>query len=81
MRDKPAGRNKGHVDLRDVDATRAGGYTDEHAASGTDAELPAIDVFPNQYRGYEIRIVHPEYTSICPKTAGHTLRRSRTKTT
>jgi 7-cyano-7-deazaguanine reductase len=56
------------VNLRDVDATSAGGYTDEHAVSGTDAELPPIDVFPNQYRGYEITIVNPEYTSICPKT-------------
>jgi len=56
------------VNLRDVDATAAGGYTDEHAASGTDAELPQIDVFPNQYRGYEITISNPEYTSICPKT-------------
>lgn len=57
-----------HLNLRDVDATLAGGYTDEHAASGTDAELPSIDVFPNQYRNYEITIVNPEYTSICPKT-------------
>ncbi len=56
------------VNLRDVDAATAGGYTDEHAASGTDAELPSIDVFPNQYRDYEITIVNPEYTSICPKT-------------
>ena len=36
--------------------------------SGTDADLPAIDIFPNQYRGYEIAIANPEYTSICPKT-------------
>ena len=56
------------VDLRDVDTATAGGYTDEHASSGTDADLPAIDIFPNQYRGYEIAIANPEYTSICPKT-------------
>ena len=56
------------VNLRDVDAGKAGGYTDEHAASGTDADLPKIDVFPNQYRDYEITIVNPEYTSMCPKT-------------
>jgi 7-cyano-7-deazaguanine reductase len=44
------------------------GYTDEHAHAGIDAELPAIDVWPNQFRGYEITIAIPEYTSICPKT-------------
>jgi 7-cyano-7-deazaguanine reductase len=32
------------------------------------AELPEIEVWPNQYRGYEIEIVMPEFTSICPKT-------------
>jgi 7-cyano-7-deazaguanine reductase len=56
------------VNLRNVDATAAGGYTDAHAASGTDAELPSVDVFSNKYQGYEITIVNPEYTSICPKT-------------
>jgi 7-cyano-7-deazaguanine reductase len=44
------------------------GYTDEHARAGIDAELPAIDVWPNQFRGYEITITILEYTSICPKT-------------
>jgi 7-cyano-7-deazaguanine reductase len=44
------------------------GYTHEHAHAGIDAELPAIDVWPNQFRGYEITIAIPEYTSICPKT-------------
>ena len=44
-------------------------YTDEHAAAGTNAKLPEIEVWPNQYRtGYEIEIVMPEFTSICPKT-------------
>ncbi|MBI2363076.1 MAG: EamA family transporter, partial [Elusimicrobia bacterium] len=32
------------------------------------ARLPAIETWPNQYRGYEIRIEMPEFTSICPKT-------------
>ncbi len=32
------------------------------------AELPDIEVWPNQYRGYQIEIVMPEFTSICPKT-------------
>jgi 7-cyano-7-deazaguanine reductase len=45
-------------------------YTDEHAASGVKAELPAIECWPNQYgkRGYEIEIAMPEFTSVCPKT-------------
>ena len=44
-------------------------YTDEHAKAGVRAELPEIEVWPNQYRtGYEIEIEMPEFTSICPKT-------------
>ena len=44
-------------------------YTDQHAAAGVDAELPEIEVWPNQYdTGYEIEIEMPEFTSICPKT-------------
>jgi len=44
-------------------------YTDEHASAGVLAELPEIETWPNQYRtGYEIEIVMPEFTSVCPKT-------------
>jgi len=43
-------------------------YTDEHAASGVHAELPEIETWPNQYPSYEIEIVNPEFTSVCPKT-------------
>jgi len=43
-------------------------YTDEHAASGVHAELPGIETWPNQYADYEIEIVQPEFTSVCPKT-------------
>ena len=43
-------------------------YTDEHAEAGVNAELPAIETWPNQYSGYEIEIVMPEFTSVCPKT-------------
>ncbi len=44
-------------------------YTDEHAASGVDAELPAIECWPSQYDDeYEIEIINPEFTSVCPKT-------------
>jgi 7-cyano-7-deazaguanine reductase len=47
---------------------RARQYTDEHAQAGVNASLPAIETWPNQYRGYEIEIVMPEFTSVCPKT-------------
>jgi 7-cyano-7-deazaguanine reductase len=44
-------------------------YTDEHAESGVKTKLSEIEVWPNQYpTGYEIEIVMPEFTSICPKT-------------
>jgi 7-cyano-7-deazaguanine reductase len=43
-------------------------YTDEHAGAGIDAGLPEIETWPNQYRDYEIEIVMPEFTSVCPKT-------------
>lgn len=44
-------------------------YTDNHAESGLDVSLPMIETFPNQYKkDYEITIVEPEFTSVCPKT-------------
>ena len=43
-------------------------YTDKHAISGINAKLPAIECWPNQYEGYEIKIEIPEYTAVCPKT-------------
>ena len=43
-------------------------YTDEHASAGIDAPLPEIETWPNQFPGYEIEIVMPEFTSMCPKT-------------
>lgn len=43
-------------------------YTEEHAAAGVDAELPAIETWANQFGQYEIEIVMPEFTSVCPKT-------------
>jgi 7-cyano-7-deazaguanine reductase len=44
-------------------------YTAEHAAKGKEAKLPKLEVWPNQYnRNYEITMVVPEYTSVCPKT-------------
>ena len=56
------------IDLRAIEPTSAGGYGEEEAAAGIDAELPELDTFPNQFRGYRITIENPEYTSICPKT-------------
>lgn len=45
------------------------GYTDDHAAAGTRAELPALETWPSQYpEDYEVTISIPEFTSICPKT-------------
>ncbi len=44
------------------------GYTEEHARSGLDADLPSIETWPNQYPDYEITIEAPEFTSVCPKT-------------
>jgi 7-cyano-7-deazaguanine reductase len=43
-------------------------YTEDHAKSGIDASLPAIECWENQFSGYEIEILLPEYTAICPKT-------------
>jgi 7-cyano-7-deazaguanine reductase len=43
-------------------------YTDEQAEAGVEAALPEIETWPNQYREYEIEIVMPEFTSVCPKT-------------
>jgi 7-cyano-7-deazaguanine reductase len=47
---------------------KASEYTSEHAKSGVGKPFPKIETWPNQYRGYEITITIPEYTSICPKT-------------
>jgi 7-cyano-7-deazaguanine reductase len=43
-------------------------YTDEHAEAGVQAPLPDIETWPSQYREYEIEIIMPEFTSVCPKT-------------
>lgn len=44
------------------------GYTDKHAKSGLGVKLPKLEVFPSQFKQYEISISYPEFTSICPKT-------------
>ena len=43
-------------------------YTEKHAKSGIDAVLPAVECWENQFPGYEIRIIDPEYNAICPRT-------------
>ena len=43
-------------------------YSDEQAGAGIDTVMPEIETWPNQYKGYEIEIVIPEFTSVCPKT-------------
>ena len=43
-------------------------YTDEHAEAGLKTPLPGIETWPNQFPDYEIEIVTPEFTSVCPKT-------------
>ncbi|HLJ13304.1 MAG TPA: preQ(1) synthase [Bryobacteraceae bacterium] len=43
-------------------------YTEEHARAGLEAALPPIETWENQYPGYEIEILMPEFTSVCPKT-------------
>jgi 7-cyano-7-deazaguanine reductase len=47
---------------------RKRGYTEEHARAGVAAPLPEIEVWENQFPGYEIEIRMPEFTSVCPKT-------------
>ncbi len=45
------------------------GYTAAHAGASGGTDLPEIEAWLNQYRrDYTIRIVHPEFTSVCPKT-------------
>jgi 7-cyano-7-deazaguanine reductase len=43
-------------------------YTEEHARAGIRTPLPAVECWENQYPDYEIEIIIPEYTAICPKT-------------
>ncbi|MEW6687349.1 MAG: preQ(1) synthase [Candidatus Edwardsbacteria bacterium] len=43
-------------------------YAKEHAQAGIEAKLAEIACWPNQFKDYEITIVIPEFTSICPKT-------------
>ncbi len=44
-------------------------YTKTHATAGLRDKLPKIAVFENQFSDYEITIIEPEFTSVCPKTS------------
>ena len=48
--------------------TKNTGYTEKEAKAGLRTQLPGIEIFPNQFPNYEIKIDYPEFTSICPKT-------------
>jgi 7-cyano-7-deazaguanine reductase len=48
--------------------TRKPEYTSEHARGGVKAPLPEIETWENQYDGFEITIMIPEFTCICPRT-------------
>ena len=43
-------------------------YTLKHARAGLKEKLPKIECFANQFPNYEITILIPEYTAICPRT-------------
>src|SRR3989338_10082765 len=43
-------------------------YTKDHARAGLETKLPKIEAWPNKFKGYEINISIPEYTSVCPRT-------------
>jgi 7-cyano-7-deazaguanine reductase len=36
--------------------------------AGIDTKMPKLECFKNQFKNYEITIVIPEFTSVCPKT-------------
>jgi 7-cyano-7-deazaguanine reductase len=44
------------------------GYTKKHARAGLKERLARLEVIENQFRGYRISIVIPEYSSLCPRT-------------
>jgi 7-cyano-7-deazaguanine reductase len=45
-----------------------GRYGEKEAKAGLRTKLPVLATFPNQFRGYEITVEAPEFTSVCPKT-------------
>lgn len=43
-------------------------YNKKHSAAGLKARLPKLEVLANNFKGYAITIVIPEYSSVCPKS-------------
>ena len=43
-------------------------YTKKHARAGLKEKLPKLEVIDNQFKGYTISIIIPEYSSLCPRT-------------
>lgn len=43
-------------------------FTAQHARAGLREKLPELEVIANQFRGYRISVVIPEYSSLCPRT-------------
>lgn len=43
-------------------------YTKKHTQAGLKENLPKLETLPNQFRGYTVKIIIPEYTSLCPRT-------------
>jgi 7-cyano-7-deazaguanine reductase len=44
------------------------GHPRKDARAGLKEKLPQMEVLANQFRGYKISIVIPEYSSLCPRT-------------
>lgn len=51
-----------------VKKSQKNNYGSKEAKQGLAGKMPAIETWPNQFPGYEITIVYPEFTSVCPKT-------------
>jgi 7-cyano-7-deazaguanine reductase len=43
-------------------------YNKKHSLAGLKARLPKLEVLANNFKGYAITIVIPEYSSVCPKS-------------
>lgn len=43
-------------------------YTSEDARAGLREKLPEIECFSSRFKDYEVTIITPEFTSVCPKT-------------
>ena len=51
-----------------VKKSQKNNYGLKEAKRGLAEKMPAIETWPNQFPGYEITIIYPEFTSVCPKT-------------